>query len=136
MGETDKQTTPKDLTIEELKKLHKEVCTDDVLSKLEKGFNNDFTNEEASRNAGINPATYYNWCNLSSEFREKMEVAKQFVAIAAKHNWADAVANRKDVEASIKYLERRQKKLYAPRVEATGEEGKDLNTTITFIDGA
>ncbi len=126
----------KDLKIADLKKLHKGTLTDDIVLKLEQSFQNDFTNEEASRYVGIHPDTYYNYCKWSTEFRDKMDRSKQFVAIAAKNTWAKAVRGG-DVEASIKWLERRQKKLYSLRSEITGENGGPISikSILDEIDG-
>lgn len=130
--------TEKDYTIEELLELKTSgKFTLEVLSKLEEGFKRDFTNEEAARYAGITPATYYNYYNMSSEFREKMDRAKDFLFYAAKNNWANAILGVKDKEGkyitkpdpelSVKFLERRQKHLYSLRTELTGEDGKPVD---------
>lgn len=114
----------KSLTIDQLKK-KADKFNDKMLSDLEEGFKNDFTVEETCLFAGIHKDTFYEWLKLSDEFAVRMDKAKQYVAIAAKNTWARAVRGG-DIDASIKWLERRQKKLYSLRQELTGEDGEKL----------
>lgn len=108
---TDKE---KDLSIKELMQLHKKTLTDEVMLKLQAAFQYDFTNEEACYYAKINPSTYYNYCKWSSEFREKMEEYKSFVAMSAKENIFKAIRGG-SIEDSWKYLERRRKDDYSSK---------------------
>ncbi len=128
-----KEEKKKDYTIEELKTLHKKMFTDETLSQLIDGFQNDFTNEEASRHAGISPASYYRYYEMSSELREKVDHAKAFMFTLAKKTWRNAIKDD-NVPASIEFLKRRQKKLYSERQEHTGPDGGAIENNITLTD--
>lgn len=118
----------KDYTLEELKtSANASIFSDEVLSKLEQAFENDFTNEEAARFAGISPATYYNWYKISSQFRENVDRSKDFAFIAAKKLIAASIKSGV-VEDAWKLLKTRQKSLYSTRNELTDGEGKPLET--------
>lgn len=120
----------KDYTIEELKTLHvPSKVTDDTISRLLYAFENDFTNEEAARYAGISPASYYNYYKMSSELREKVDASKDFVFVSAKKLIKNAIDNG-SVDNAWELLKRRQKSLYSARSEIADPEGKPLNSGI------
>lgn len=137
--ETENKTEQKkDLTIEELRNRSYKDDFEDIYRNLQACFQNDFTIEEACSYVGINPDTYYEWCKLSTEFREKMHKAKRFLFFSGKQYLRQAALGVKDkdgnwvIKPDIKIiqwvLKRRQKDQYSPRLESTGAEGKPLHS--------
>jgi hypothetical protein len=118
-----------ELTIEELKQSAWSL-KDEVIQKLEEAFKYDFTVAEACTHAKISIETYYNWREKSKEFLNKMEDAKNFLAMNAKTNVTLAIVRDKSVADSWEFLKRRQKKLYSDRSEITGENGEAIQFNI------
>lgn len=106
------------------------VVTPEVIAKLIEAFKNDFTQKEACIYACISEDTYIRKYANDKSFAAQMDGAKAFLFFAAKRNIAQAVANKKDVENSWKYLSKRQKDVYSDRSELTGKDGGDLNINI------
>lgn len=50
--------------------------TDDIIAKLEEGFESGFTDEMACLYAGISEATLYRYCDENQDFRERKEKLK------------------------------------------------------------
>lgn len=126
----------KKLTIEELKKESYKL-TDKILSDLKDCFNNDYTVTQACLEVGISQDTYYQWIGKSEEFKALMERHQNDLKIKARKILARKVAEG-DEDMAKWFLERRDKKLYSPRTEVTGDEGGPVQTanTVTFVDGA
>lgn len=116
-----------DLSLEDLQ-AEAYKLSDKMLQDLQQCLRDDFTIEETCLVCGITTPTYYEWLNKSSEFKQKMELAKAYVGIEAKKILARAVIDDPSAEVALKYLERRQKKIYASRTEITGEDGDPLNS--------
>jgi len=104
---------------------------EEVVTKLVEAFKNDFTDTEACIYAGISRNTFYRWLNEKPEFNDKIQSAKAFLFFAAKRNITQQVVNLKSVPDSWKFLEKRQKDIYADRQERTGAGGKPIQVEIS-----
>lgn len=105
------------MTLKELKKSSKKDNFDQIISDLKQAFMRDFTDEQAFRYANISNDTYYRWKNLSEEFVEEMDKAKDFIATAARKNITNRVA-KGDTEVSKWWLERRERDAYSTRTQS------------------
>jgi hypothetical protein len=123
------------LTLAKLKKKSLKDNFDQIVSDLKHAFMEDFTDEEASRYAGIATSTFYEWKKSSEEFKVVMESAKDYVAILAKHIIADKV-NEGDEDMAKWYLERRQRDSYSTKSNVEHEGGLTINITPSkYSDG-
>lgn len=125
-------------TFEELKegirKSNQIKDVDKVMSDLEDCFKNDFTVQEACNYAEIAKDTFYRWIQESDEFAQKVDKWKDWIFMASKRNLAQDVVNNKSTKSAKWILERRVKKLYAPRTEHTGEDGDPLNVNVNITN--
>jgi hypothetical protein len=106
--------------------------TDDVRQKLEYAFSLDATVDEACFLAEISKQTYYNWIASFPELKERFDALRQSPVLAARSTVVAGIKN--DPELALKYLERKRKDEFSPRVESTGKDGKDLPTPILTIN--
>lgn len=90
------------------------AITPEVVAKLIDGFHNDFTIEEACRNAGISKDTYYDELKRNPKFSDEMDRAQDYPFIMAKKNLLRAVKSG-SASYSMSFLERRQRDRYAPK---------------------
>lgn len=100
------------------------AITEEVVRKLTEGFHDDFTVEEACRNAGIAKTTFYEECKRDPAFADEMDRAQDYPLILAKKRLLNAIKNpESDDGLSLKFLERRQRDRYSPKIieEHTGE---------------
>ena len=111
--------------------------TKDILNKLEQGFVNDLTDEEACLYAGISPATLYNYQNKNPEFIERKRTLKRSLGIKAKETISKAI-NKGDKQTTKWWLERKRKDEFSARSEHTGKDGGDIpvKTTLSSDDKA
>ena len=78
-----------------------------VVSKLEDAFRFGATVSEACFLSGISREMFYQHCRSSQDFSDKMERARSWLAITAKHNLATEIMNG-NIKASVWLLERRE----------------------------
>ena len=128
---SDKTEVKPDLTIEELKQKAWGL-TDEAIRKLEEAFRFDFTVREACSHAGIHNQTYYNWCERSREFSDRMDDAKTFLGKSAKQNIVRAITKDGSIQDSWTYLNKRQKAIYSDRQELTGADGAPISAKFEF----
>lgn len=100
-----------------------------IVRYLEEAFRLDATVEEACSYARVSTTWYHDEKKKNPEFSEKITMAKQYPLLVAKGAVVGAM-EAGDQITGLKYLERRQKKLYSPRVEVTGEEGDAIQIDI------
>ena len=74
----------------------------EVVGKIEEILKSGWTIWEACSYAGISRDTYYEYINKNNEFSDKMERAKMFPFIFAKHKIFEAM-NSKDISLAAKY---------------------------------
>ncbi len=96
-----------------------------VTSKLVEGFKDDFTIEEACRYAGISTPTYYDECKRNPEFSDEMARAQDYPLRLAKKWMLKAIQGRCDGYGALalKFLERRQRDRYTPKLTLEHEGG-------------
>lgn len=75
---------------------------EEIVGKLEEAFKRDATVWEACSYAGIHRDTYYEHLKKNKEFSDKIERAKVFPFILAKHKIFEAI-NSKDLYIAAKY---------------------------------
>ncbi len=90
--------------------------TPETIQKLVYAFQRDYTDGEACRYAGIGTTTFYNHCKSNKEFREKIELAKDFIFNLAKDNLITELQDKNKFTTKW-VLERRQKDRYSEKVE-------------------
>ena len=79
-----------------------------TVHKLEQAFAIGCTVEEACYLSGISRSAYYKRLEVDAYFMDKMERAKLFMVIQARHTVCRAIRNG-DVKTSMWYLERKRK---------------------------
>lgn len=93
-----------------------------ALRYLVEAFKLDATDEEACSYAGVSKAWYYEEMKKNDEFSDQIRRAQRYPFLMAKGSVVGAMETGDNI-TGLKYLERRQKKLFSPRVEVTGEDG-------------
>lgn len=137
----EKPKTRKDLAIRELLTLYKyqlpkgwnkqkgkgrpTVINPDVLRKLEYAFAYDCTNEEACILAGIFPSTFYDFIKTQPKFSDTITLLRNIPVLLARQSIVNAVIE--DPEKALKYLERKKKVEFSPKIELS-HEGDIKNT--------
>jgi hypothetical protein len=101
------------------------VINDEVLSKLEFGFSNSLTDEEACLYADICPKTLYRYIEDNPEFWQRKEILKRQPNIKAKFNWVNKIWSD-DYTASKEWLERKAKSEFSVKSE--------VDTKQTIVD--
>jgi hypothetical protein len=104
------------------------VMTEVVLAKLEEAYAWDCTDEEACFFAGIDPATLYRHQEKYPEFCDRKKALKQRPVLKARRTVVDALD---DPHMALKYLERKKKDEFSPKVEV--DRGKDDQIVIELI---
>ena len=104
--------------------------TKETAEKLVDCLKKGFTIRQACICAGIDSATFYNWCKEDPAFLSEIEQAKQYVNIAAKKLIQTSIAVDKSVDTAKWYLERRESALYSTKqvhevAETTTEKLED-----------
>ena len=94
----------------------KPVIDDMTLQKLENAFSLGAKDGEACFQAGIAPATLYNYQNAHPEYVERKNQLKDRMIFKARSVIAEALNNR-DKEVAKWYLERKAKNEFSTKVE-------------------
>ncbi len=99
--------------------------TVEVVKKLTEAFKDDFTVEEACRYAGISKETYYQECKRKPGFADEMARAQDYpLTLAKKAVFRGIQGGVKDYGTlALKFLERRQRDRYTPKVIQEHEGG-------------
>lgn len=100
-----------------------------ALRYLCEAFRLDSTDEEACAYAGVSTSWYYDEMKLKDEFSEEIARAKAYPFLVARGAVVGAMETGDNL-TGMKYLERRDKKRYSPRVEVTGEEGENIKVDL------
>ena len=101
--------------------------TPEVLQKIEEAAMMDCTMPEIALFAGISQSTIYNWMESDPKFKERLEELRANPFLKARTTVIKGLSNP---EHAKWYLERKNKKEFAARLEQTGAEGKDLPVPI------
>lgn len=124
-----KNEPQKKLTLQELKNSSNKKNFDQIISDLKYILATSAPVERACRFAGINHDTYYAWIKKSDEFAAEMEKAQDSLYLKsyrAVHDAVESDNSEKAAEMAIKFLERREKKLWSLRSELTGADGDPI----------
>ncbi len=106
------------------------VMTDEVLRLLEMAFAIGSTDEEACAFAEIGTTALYEYQLRNPEFAERKERLKLRPILKAR-----ASVDRRlevDAELAFKFLERKRRDEFAPRLEMTGDKGSPLGQQQTL----
>jgi hypothetical protein len=119
------------------------VFEPDTVHKLEQAFAIGCTVEEACSVSGVSRSAYYKRLEDDEQFMDKMERARLYMIIQARHTVAQAV-RRGDVKTSMWYLERKCKDEFGkadllhvrtePLDDLTDEELYELATRTVRIE--
>ena len=91
--------------------------SEEIVQKLEAGFEHDFTDGEACRHAGISESAYYARMKTDEEFMNRMRRAQDWPLLVAKKKLVTVMQTPlADGTLALKFLERRQKDRYTPKV--------------------
>ncbi len=95
------------MTIASLTKGRPTVFSQDTVYKLEQALAMDCTVKEACSLSGVSRSAFYKHMEADKEFMDRMERARLYVTIRARHVVAQAIRNG-DVKMSKWYLERKR----------------------------
>lgn len=98
--------------------------TEETMTELEKRFRDGATTLEAIDGL-ISEDRYYAYRKDSTEFSERMDLAREYVTEIARGVVARKI-KRGDVDTSKWWLERRNKQEFSTRSEVTGKDGEAL----------
>lgn len=103
----------------------------DVIAKLKEAFSYDSPDVEACYYANISIDTLRRLREDSPELSIEFDRLRNQPTFHARR----CVVNnsKKDPELALKYLERKRKKEFSPRHELTGEDGKDIFSSLTDV---
>jgi len=99
----------------------KGTITGEIEAKLEKYFRIDATDAQACIQAGCSTDAYYRKLAKDERFRKRMEAAQDYLHIKAKEVLAKKITAVKNNSHAAWFLERRERKRYATRVENKNE---------------
>jgi len=108
------------------------VMTDEVIRRLEAAYSINATDVEACFQAGIAPATLYNYQTANPEFVERKKGLKSQVSMHAKKNVADSI-KKGNVRDSWEQLKTVNKKEYSTQINNQALDG-DGDPTDNFIE--
>ena len=100
------------------------AINEQVLEKLRNAFMYGASDEEACAYAEISNATLYNHQKANPTFLEWKDHLKQNPFMLARKTIVEHLD--KDPEFALKYMERKRKAEFSPRVEMTGKGGASL----------
>jgi ACT domain-containing protein len=98
----------------------------DAVRKLEQAFAIGCTVEEACSISGVSRSAYYKKLEDDTQFMDKMERAKLFMIIQARHTVYNAI-RAGDIKTSMWYLERKRKDEFSTKTELTIEPSLQLD---------
>lgn len=92
------------------------VFDQETVHKLEQAFAIGCTVEEACFVSGVSRSAYYKRLEEDEQFMDKMERAKLYMIIQARHTVCNAI-RAGDIKTSMWYLERKRKDEFGLKVE-------------------
>ena len=101
------------------------VFDHDTVHKLEQAFAIGCTVEEACSVSGVSRSAYYKKLEDDQQFMDKMERAKLFIIIQARHTVCIAI-RAGDIKTSMWYLERKRKEEFSMKAEIASETSLEL----------
>ena len=109
----------------------KTKLTKEVVKKLEEAFAIDATVEEACFYADISRETYYNWIKVHKQLFDRFEALRNRPVLTARTTVANAI--KTDPEMAMKYLERKKKGEFSPRIETDNRNREVFDETADTI---
>jgi len=91
------------------------AITPEVVAKLTEAFKLDMTVEETCLYAGISKDTYYRKVKANQRFSDEMERARMYATMKARN--IVIMQMEEDGNLALKYLERKRKEEFSPRIE-------------------
>lgn len=104
------------------------------LTKLEEAFLKDLTDEQACVFAEITPKQLYYYQEINPEFISKKKLLKENVKARAKLNIAEDIIDKRSIETSKWYAERKIKSEFSPKQELEHSGNMDFNIKIIDDD--
>lgn len=89
--------------------------TREVVKKLEEAFAIDATVEEACFYADISRETFYNWMRADKKLFDRLEALRARPVLTARTTVVNAI--KSDSDLAMRYLERKRKGEFSPRIE-------------------
>jgi hypothetical protein len=93
----------------------KTKLTKEVVKKLEEAFAIDATVTEACFYADISRETYYNWIEKHKELSDRFTALRNRPVLTARTTVVNAI--KTDPDLAMRYLERKKKGEFSPRIE-------------------
>lgn len=93
----------------------KTKLTKEVVKKLEEAFAIDSTVEEACFYADISRETYYNWIKVHKQLFDRFTALRNRPVLTARTTVVNAI--KTDPDLAMRYLERKRKGEFSPRIE-------------------
>lgn len=100
-----------------------------TIKKLEKAFMAGLSDRKACIFAGISHQTLYDYCKVHESFSDRKEQLKKMPSINAQMTIAKAI--KKDPGMALKYLERKERKEWAPPTVKQEVRNMDDVTEVT-----
>lgn len=102
------------------------VFNKETVHKLEQAFAIGCTVEEACSVSGVSRSAYYKKLEDDGQFMDRMERAKLFMIIQARHTVCNAI-RAGDIKTSLWYLERKRKDEFSLKSETTSAQCLELD---------
>lgn len=109
----------------------KTKLTREVVKKLEEAFAIDATVSEACFYADISRETFYNWIREHKQLADRFEALREKPVLTARTTVATAI--KTDPEMAMKYLERKRKGEFSPRIETDTRNRESFDETADTI---
>ena len=109
----------------------KPTITEEVVKKLEYAFAMDCTVWEACLYAWCSRETYYNYLKANPKMVDRFEQLREQPVLTARTTVVKAIGN--DPDMAMKYLERKRKKEFSPRIENTWADGEALQAPVVVL---
>ena len=111
-------------------------CTEDVITKLEWIFMNDWSVEDACAVVGVSPKNFYERRKNDETFRKRIDSARRYAFILAQQTLVNSMkSDREDIAQkwAIEFMKRRDPR-YKDKVESEVEMDVDVDNNITLKD--
>lgn len=100
--------------------------TPEVMQELKNSFRDGLNNTEACLDANISQRIFYNVLEKNEKLKEYFELLRNNVNKIAKQNIVKQIRDKKDIELSKWWSERKNKEEFSTRQEQTGKDGSPL----------
>ncbi len=108
------------------------VMTPEVIEKLEQAFMRSLSDLDACFYAGIGKTALYDYQKEHPEFTERKHALRNLPSVKARANIVTEI-DKGDTEASMWWLERKEKQEFSTRNELTGADGEPLKPVETIV---